>query len=91
MLSNIFITININQINRINEKLLPCELFILKIMMRRGKILDPRNSRKKKSWIHETPKRKILDIHYTNEKNLGPKKYPLEKILDLRNAHKKKL
>ena len=50
-----------------------CELLILKIMMSREKIPEPRNTHeKKKSWTHETP----------TIKNLGLKKYKRDKISD---------
>ena len=45
----------------------------------REKILDPRNTHKKKYWTHEIPTRK----------NLRPTKYPRENILDPPNAHEK--
>ena len=57
-----------------------CELLILKIMMSREKIPEPRNTHeKKKSWTHETP----------TIKNLGLKKYKRDKISDPRNTREK--
>ena len=57
-----------------------CELLILKIMMSREKIPEPRNTHeKKKSWTHETP----------TIKNLGLKKYKRDKISDPRNTRQK--
>ena len=46
----------------------------------REKILNIRNTYKKKCWTHQTPK----------SKNFKPTKYPRENILEPRHTHEKK-
>ena len=45
----------------------------------RDKILDTRNTDKKKSWTHEIPPNKILDPRKTHEKKIGTREIPTRK------------